>query len=54
LSLTGYDREEVLGQSFDFLMARPIDPEALAQAEVAFAGRPSFSCSQLNIWRKRA
>ena len=36
LSLTGYDREEVLGQSFDFLMARPADPEALAQVE---AGR---------------
>jgi PAS domain S-box-containing protein len=38
LSLTGYDREEVLGQSFDFLMARPADPEAPAQVEVAFAG----------------
>jgi PAS domain S-box-containing protein len=39
LFLTGYSREEVLGQSFDFLMARPTDPEALAQAEVAFAGK---------------
>jgi PAS domain S-box-containing protein len=39
LSLTGYDREEVLGQSFDFLMARPADPEALAQVDGAFAGR---------------
>jgi PAS domain-containing protein len=39
LFLTGYDREEVLGQSFDFLMARPTDPEALAKAEVAFAGK---------------
>jgi PAS domain S-box-containing protein len=38
LSLTGYDREQVLGQSFDFLMARPADPEALAQVEAAFAG----------------
>jgi PAS domain S-box-containing protein len=38
LSLTGFDREEVLGQSFDFLMARPADPEALAQVEAAFAG----------------
>jgi PAS domain S-box-containing protein len=37
LFLTGYDREEVLGQSFDFLMARPTDPEALAKADVAFA-----------------
>jgi PAS domain S-box-containing protein len=38
LSLTGYDREEVLGQSFDFLTARPADPMALAQVEGAFAG----------------
>jgi PAS domain S-box-containing protein len=38
LSLTGYDRKEVLGQSFDFLMVRPLDNEALAQAEAAFAG----------------
>ena len=36
LSLTGYDREEVLGQSFNFLMARGADPEALAQVEAAF------------------
>jgi PAS domain S-box-containing protein len=38
LSLAGYDREEVLGQSFDFLMGRPVDPGALAQVEAAFAG----------------
>ena len=38
LSLTGYDREEVLGQSFNFLMARGADPEALAQVEAAFDG----------------
>ena len=37
LSLAGYDREEVLGQSFDFLMVRPADPEALAQVEAVFA-----------------
>jgi PAS domain S-box-containing protein len=37
LSLAGYDREEVLGRSFDFLMGRPTDPEALAQVEAAFA-----------------
>ncbi len=37
LSLAGYDREEVLGRSFDFLMGRPADPEALAQVEAAFA-----------------
>jgi PAS domain-containing protein len=38
LSLVGYDRQEMLGQSFDFLMGRPADPEALAQVEAAFAG----------------
>jgi PAS domain S-box-containing protein len=38
LSLTGYGRGEVLGQRFDFLMARPTDLEALAQVETAFAG----------------
>jgi PAS domain S-box-containing protein len=38
LSLTGYDREQVLARSFDFLMARPACPEALAQVEAAFAG----------------
>ena len=39
LSLTGYAREEVLGQSFKFLMARHADPEALAHIDAAFAGR---------------
>jgi PAS domain S-box-containing protein len=38
LSLAGYGREEVLGQSFDFLMGRPVDPGALVQVEAAFAG----------------
>src|SRR5471030_2049340 len=38
LSLTGYKRADVLGQGFDLLIARPADPEALAQAEAAFAG----------------
>jgi PAS domain S-box-containing protein len=51
LSLTGYDREEVLGQSFDFLMARPTDPEARAQAEVAFAGS-SESGFEISFRRK--
>jgi PAS domain S-box-containing protein len=30
LSLIGYDRKEVLGQRFSFLMARGADPKALA------------------------
>ena len=38
LSLMGYDRDEVLGQSFNFLMARGTDPKALAQIEAAFDG----------------
>jgi PAS domain S-box-containing protein len=38
LSLSGHDREEVLGQSFNFLMARDANPEALAEIEAAFEG----------------
>ena len=38
LQLAGYNRKEVLGQSFDFLLGRPADPAALAQVEAAFAG----------------
>ena len=38
LSLSGYDRDEVLGQSFNFLMARGADPKALARVEAAFEG----------------
>jgi PAS domain S-box-containing protein len=36
LALTGYDRKEVLGQSFNFLLAGRDDSEALAQVEAAF------------------
>lgn len=38
LSLTGYDREEVLGQSFNFLMAHAADAEALEKIEAEFQG----------------
>lgn len=38
LSLTGYDRDEILGQSFNFLMARGADPDALARIDGAFKG----------------
>jgi PAS domain S-box-containing protein len=38
LELTGYDREEVLGQSFNFLMARGGDAVALARIDAAFLG----------------
>lgn len=36
LALTGYDRDEVLGHSFNFLMAQGTDPKALALVEAAF------------------
>lgn len=39
LSLTGYLREEVLGQPFSFLAAQAGKPEALAELENEFAGR---------------
>jgi PAS domain S-box-containing protein len=39
LSLTGYSRQEILGQSFYALMARGSNKEALAHVEAAFAGR---------------
>ncbi|ASY63562.1 Chemotaxis protein methyltransferase CheR [Sinorhizobium sojae CCBAU 05684] len=38
LDLSGYDREEVLGQSLNFLMARGTDPDAQARIDAAFAG----------------
>ncbi|QCI63377.1 HWE histidine kinase domain-containing protein [Phreatobacter stygius] len=38
LDLTGYARQEVLGQSFNFLMARGTDPDSLGRIEAAFAG----------------
>ncbi|MEQ8268027.1 MAG: HWE histidine kinase domain-containing protein [Parvibaculum sp.] len=40
LDLTGYAREEVLGQSFNFLMAQGADAEALARIEAEFRGAP--------------
>jgi PAS domain S-box-containing protein len=51
LSLTGYERKEVLGQSFNFLMARGADPEALAQIRIEFEGR-SDSGSEVLYRRK--
>jgi PAS domain S-box-containing protein len=41
LSLTGYKREEVLGQGFNFLMAHGADADALAQIEAEFHGNTS-------------
>ncbi len=43
LELTGYKRDEVLGQSFNFLMAQGADPKALALVETAFEGTEDHS-----------
>ena len=51
LALTGYEREEVLGQSFNFLMARGADQVALAQIESAFEGSADGS-AEINYRRK--
>ena len=39
LSLTGYDRKEVLGQSFNFLMVHAADADALARIKAEFEGK---------------
>ena len=51
LSLTGYERDEVLGHSFNFLMAQGADPRALALVETAFAGTDDHS-SEVRYRRK--
>lgn len=38
LKLTGYEREEVLGQECNFLMGPETDPNARAQVEASFSG----------------
>ena len=43
LALTGYERDEVLGHSFNFLMAQGADPKALAHVEAAFDGSDDHS-----------
>lgn len=39
LALTGYTRKEVLGETFNSLMAPGADPTALSQIELAFEGK---------------
>ena len=51
LSLTGYGRDEVLGHSFNFLMAQGADPRALALVEAAFDGSDEHS-SEVRYRRK--
>lgn len=51
LDLTGYEEDEVMGQSFDFLMERGTDPEALAEIRSAFAGARDLN-TQVRYRRK--
>ena len=41
LELTGYERDEVLGQNFDFLTVHNTSTEALAKVQAALDGKPS-------------
>jgi len=47
LSLTGYDREEVLGKSFNFLMAHGADAEVLTRTKAEFEGSSSSGAEVL-------
>ena len=51
LALTGYGRAEVLGHSFNFLMAQGTDPKALALVNAAFEGTDDHS-SEVRYRRK--
>ena len=51
LSLTGYDREEVLGQSFNFLMARGADPRRWRKSRPRSRAAPT-SGSEIRYRRK--
>jgi PAS domain S-box-containing protein len=51
LSLTGYEREEVLAKSFKSLMAIGIDEKAMAQVDAAF-GRNTGADTEIHYRRK--
>jgi PAS domain S-box-containing protein len=51
LSLTGYDREEVLGKSFNFLMALSDDAEVLTRVKAEFEG--SYSSGAEVLYRRK-
>jgi PAS domain S-box-containing protein len=51
LSLTGYAREEVLGQEFNFMLAHAADAETLAQVKAEFEGRSKVA-SEIRYRRK--
>lgn len=50
LKLTGYDRDELLAQSFDFLLADANDRRALNEIEAAFAGKEN--CADIRYRHK--
>lgn len=47
LSLTGYRREELLGKSFNFLLAHSADAEAMARIKAEFEGLPNSGAEVL-------
>src|ERR1700688_1095174 len=47
-SLTGYDREDVLDKSFNFLMAHGADAEALTRIKAEFEGSASSGTEVLS------
>ncbi len=51
LSLTGYDRKEVLGKSFNFLMAHVADADALARIKAEFEG--GSDCGVEVLYRRK-
>lgn len=51
LDLAGYEEDEVLGQSFDFLMERGTDPETVAELRTAFEGARDLN-TQVRYHRK--
>ena len=51
LSLTGYAREEVLGQEFNFILAHAADAETLAQVKAEFEGTSDI-ISEIRYRRK--
>jgi PAS domain S-box-containing protein len=51
LELTGYDRDEVLAQSFNFILASGADEKTVRQVEAAFAN-PSENEPEIHYRRK--
>ena len=51
LNLTGYDRDEVLAQSFNFLLASGADEKAIRQIKAAF-DKPSVETLEIHYRRK--